>query len=127
LLVSTVVAAEPQAEFEITGGLGLTATMTNTGYEPLYGQPWLETHVNFLNKSAIMSPGMKEPLQPGESMTWRWNRPWVPLSLLTRIGLPPFFKGTVTTWIVENGGDHTIYGEKSVDATFIICYFIVSE
>jgi hypothetical protein len=119
--------AEKKADVQIAGGLGVKVNITNIGNEPLSGFPYLIWQIKYFPKSITlgMSPGMKEPLQPGKSLTWRdipFARPFC--RVLPRQGIPYFCLLTLDAKIYENGGDNTIYGEKIVDALYL-CGFVI--
>jgi hypothetical protein len=125
-LFATTSMAVQKADVQITGGLGIKVNITNTGDEPISGFPYLIWQTKFFPKTIIlgMSPGMKEPLQPDDSLTWRdipFARPFC--RILDRQGIPYFCLLTLDAKIYENGGDNTIYGEKIVDAVYL-CGFV---
>jgi hypothetical protein len=126
-LIATTSLAVEKADVQITGGLGIHVNITNTGDEPISGFPYLIVQTkHFLREVPLsMSPGMKEPLLPGESLTWRE----IPLArpfcrVIPRQGIPYICLLTVDAKIYENGGDNTIYGEKTVDALYL-CGFVI--
>lgn len=125
-LVATAVTADPVADIEMKGGLGLQVTITNVGEEPLFDIIWCSMTTKLFKKEIAMSPGMSEPLLPGKSLSWKWRDMWRPIAgLFTFQDMPAVSYCTFDVKIYENGGDNTIYSEKSVDALFVFGWVII--
>jgi hypothetical protein len=123
-------AAEKSAEFKISSGYGVRVEMTNTGDEPLKGIIPCSIDAKYFNFTDRyrMDPGMSEPLQPGESKSWRMRTPWIPFKAFQpplEMFLPAICRCTVNVKIYENGGNNTVYGEKSVDALYLFGFVII--
>jgi hypothetical protein len=128
-IFSITVASEMKAEFKIGSGYGVQVEMTNTGNEPLFDIIWCSIDGQYFKHRYCMSPGMSEPLQPGESLSWRMRTPWIPTKAFYQsMGLPAISHCTVNAKIYDNGGNNTIYGEKSVGALYFFGFVkILSE
>ncbi len=124
-VLATTAAADPIADIEINGGLGIKVTITNIGDEPFREIIWHTMVTKFLNHSRSGSPGMDEPLPPGESLSYRWKPLWIPFFLSISHAIPAINYCTFTVTVYENGGDNTVFGEKSVDALYLFGFVII--
>ena len=123
-IFTTVVNAdpEPEVEIEITGGFRFQCTITNTGEVPLFDIIWCEIKGKISKICCSGSPGMSEPLNPGESLSFIYPH----VRSFTKMPFVRYCTYTVTVY--ENGGDNTIYAEKSVNAlTFLSFVKIISQ
>ena len=126
LLLATPSMAVKQAEIELSGGLGVKVTITNVGDEPIKGQPVIYVQKKYFprDEPTGTSPGMGEPLQPNESLTWR------EVNLLSRPlyrlrpgpGIPVCSVITINAVFFQNG--EGIISEKAVDALYL-CGFVI--
>lgn len=112
-LVATTVLADPILNIEVTGGLGIHATIENIGTEPLLQTDFIRCKFTpkFFDQS--MPPSFAgnrvDDLNPGDSLSFTW--------------IPPFFRFpapgvnicTIDVVVYENGNDNTIYGEKVIN------------
>lgn len=118
--------AEKNAEFKISSGYGVHVEMTNTGDEPLFDIIWCSIDGQYFKDRYRTSPGMNESLQPGESKPWRMGTPWIPfIASFFKMTLPAISHCTVNVKIYENGGNNTVYGEKSVNALYFFGFVII--
>ena len=116
---------DPELEIEIKGGYGINVEIKNIGDEPLFDIIWHEMRVKFLDHSRSGSPGMSTPLPPGESLSYNWRPLWVPFFLNIFHVIPAINYCTFTITVYENGGDNTVYAEKSVDALYLFGFVII--
>lgn len=124
-LFATTVIADPKVDVQITGGFGIQVKITNIGNESLFDIIWHEMRTKFLNHSRSGSPGMSEPLPPGESLSYKWRPLWVPFFFNIFHAIPAINYCTFTVTVYENGGDNTVYVEKSVDALYLFGFVII--
>ena len=121
-ILATSVSADPKVDIKISGGHGLRVNVTNVGEEPLFDIIAVDMNPILIRRGFGMSPGMVEPLQPGESLTWKWRIPWVPMFSMLKI-IPAVTLCKFTVKVYENGGDNTVWGEKTVTALYV-CGFV---
>jgi len=118
--------ADPKAKFDITGGVGIHITMTNNGSEPLYDIIWCTIESTYLHRWTFMGPGMSTPLASNASMSWRWIPGFKPIIFYIHqsTGIPAICDCTITAKIYDNGGNNTIWGQKSVHARILFGVFV---
>lgn len=126
VVLSAIVSANENADVEIAGGLGMKVKITNVGNESILGLICAILETKFIHKMTSMSPGMNQPLLPGESLAWRWvPRGYLFVGPFADLNKIPFINlCQITVMIYENGGNNTIYGEKTVNAMYL-CGFII--
>ena len=118
-ILASNVCAEMDADFNIRGGYGVYVDMTNTGDEPLFDRIWCQLDGPNLQGRYAMSPGMREPLDPGETQSWRVRTPWIGLQWYTKgWSMPCISYCTFNVSFINNGGDQTLFFYKSVDVFY---------